>query len=173
MSKINSRVLACALFGAAACFSTLSLAHGNHTHGHGNVRVVVDGPALTVNFEVPLEAYLGYDYPPRNEKQQQVWQAFLERVADPLRFVEPPAEAQCTVSASRTVPDLLQLDAKADIANLEQEVRFECAQPDALKSLSFTAFRDHTGLKQLRVRFERAGAKKTQTIRPRFPALVF
>ena len=174
MSKIPTRVAACALFTAAACFSPLALAHGNHTHGHGNVQVSVDGAAMTVRLDVPLEAYLGYDYPPRNEKQQQVWQAFVERVADPLRFVEPPAEAQCKLSGSRTEPALGEVvDPKVDIANLVHEIRFECAQPEALKSLSFSAFRDHPGLKQLRVRLERAGAKKTQTIRPRFPALVF
>lgn len=173
MKKLTSRLVANALLGAAACFSSLAFAHGNHTHGHGSAQVVLAGQTLTVTLDVPLEAYLGFDYPPRDDQQQQKWAAFVARSSEPLRFVEPLPAAGCALAASQHKPDLAQADPAVDIANLQWVIRFDCPRPEALKSLTFTAFRDHPGLKQLRVTVDAGAAKKTQTIRPRFPALMF
>lgn len=168
-----SRCSTAAALAVALCFSAAARAHGDHTHGHGKAAVVVDGPALTVTLDVPLESYLGYDYPPRNDAQQKTWADFRARLAEPLRFAEPPAEAQCTAGPAATVPNLEQLDPQIDIVNLVVELKFDCAQPAALKSLGFTAFREHAGLKQLRVQLQNGAARKTLTVRPRFPAVVF
>lgn len=164
---------ACVLAAAVLCCSGVARAHGDHTHGHGSARVVVVGAALSVTLDVPLESYLGYDYPPRTEGQQKTWAAFRARLAEPLRFVEPAAEAQCVASQPATVPNLEQLDAQADIVNLLVEIKFDCASPAALKSVGFTAFREHAGLKQLRVQVQNGATRKTLTVRPRFPAVMF
>ena len=163
----------CVVAAAIFCFSGAAWAHGAHTHGHGTAKVVVDGAALSVTLDVPLESYLGYDYPPRNEAQQKAWADFRARLAEPLRFVEPPAEAQCSPGQATTVPNLEQLDPQADIVNLVVEIKFDCAQPAALKSVGFTAFREYAGLKQLRVQLQNGAARKTLTVRPRFPAVMF
>lgn len=164
---------ACILAGGILCFSTASWAHGNHTHGHGTARLVVDGPTLAVTLDVPLESYLGYDYPPGDDAQQKTWADFRARLADPLRFVEPAADAQCAVRDAKTSPKLDAADAQADIDNLILEIRFTCARPEALKSVGFTAFREHPGLKQLRVQVKNGATRKTLTVRPRFPAVMF
>lgn len=167
-----SRYSSIAALAAALCCSA-AWAHGDHTHGHGKAAVVVDGAALTVTLDVPLESYLGYDYPPRNEAQQKTWADFRARLAEPLRFVEPAADASCTAGQTTTAPNLETLDPQVDIVNLVVEIKFDCAQPAALKSLGFTAFREHAGLKQLRVQLHNGAARKTLTVRPRFPAVMF
>ncbi|PKO32234.1 MAG: hypothetical protein CVU34_16510 [Betaproteobacteria bacterium HGW-Betaproteobacteria-7] len=163
----------CVAAAAIFCFSGTAWAHGAHTHGHGTAKVIVDGAALTVTLDVPLESYLGYDYPPRNEAQQKTWADFRARLAEPLRFVEPPAEAQCSAAQAATVPNLAQMDQQADIVNLVVEIKFDCASPAALKSVGFTAFREYAGLKQLRVQLQNGATRKTLTVRPRFPAVMF
>lgn len=164
---------ACVLGAAFLCISGGAWAHGNHTHGHGTAKVHVEGQVLSVSMNVPLESYLGYDYPPRNEAQQKTWADFRARLAEPLRFVEPSADAQCTVSRAATVPALASSEAHADIDNLTLEISFNCSRPEALKSVSFSAFREHPGLKQLRVQLQNGTARKTLTVRPRFPAVMF
>ncbi len=168
-----SRYCSVAALAAALCLSGAARAHGDHTHGHGKAAVVVDGAALTVTLDVPLESYLGYDYPPRNDAQQKTWADFRARLGEPLRFVEPPAEAQCAAGPAATVPNLEGLDPQVDIVNLVVEFKFDCANPAALKALGFTAFREHAGLKQLRVQLHNGAARKTLTVRPRFPAVMF
>ncbi|PKO86869.1 MAG: hypothetical protein CVU18_12900 [Betaproteobacteria bacterium HGW-Betaproteobacteria-12] len=168
-----TRYSSVATLAVALCFSGAAQAHGDHTHGHGKAAVVVDGAALTVTLDVPLESYLSFDYPPRNEAQQKTWSDFRARLAEPLRFVEPAAAAQCSPAQPTTVPNLEQLDPQTDIVNLVVEFKFDCASPAALKSLGFTAFREHAGLKQLRVQLQNGAARKTLTVRPRFPAVMF
>ena len=170
---MSSRYFSVAALAVALCLAAAAQAHGDHTHGHGKAAVVVDGAVLTVTLDVPLESYLGYDYPPRNEAQQKTWADFRARLAEPLRFVEPPAEAQCSAAQAATVPNLEQMDPQADIVNLVVDIKFDCANPAALKSLGFTAFREHAGLKQLRVQLQNGATRKTLTVRPRFPAVMF
>lgn len=165
--RMHARVLG----GVLLCLAGTVWAHGNHTHGHGSARIVADGPQLTVTLDVPLESYLGFDYPPRNEAQQQAWAALRARLREPLRFVEPAADAQCVASEARVEPDPEQTH--ADIDNLALTIRFDCARPEALKSIGFTAFREYPGLKQLRVQLQNGKARKTLTVRPRFPAVMF
>lgn len=173
-SRIRARsaswLSACLLAGTALAPS-LAAAHGSHTHGHGSVRLAIDGQTVTATFEVPLEAFLGYDYPPQGAAQEQLWSAFKERLGDPLNFVEPAPEAQCTVAASSVTPDVATVPAGQDIVNVTYSVTFLCARAEVLKSFSFTAFRDHPGLRQLRVQLLGDKLRKTVTVRPRFPAV--
>lgn len=175
MSFIFSPVASRLLPGVVASFFVISsaLAHGDHTHGQGSARVVVDGQTLTVSLDVPLESFLGFDYPPKGEAQVQTWQALKARLAEPLRFVEPAAEGECTPAGATSKPDLSGDDPGGDLANLVYEVRFSCRKPEALKSVVFSAFRDHPGLKQLRVQATNGTVRKSLTVRPRFPALIF
>ena len=170
---MSSRYFSVAALAVALCLAGAARAHGDHTHGHGKAAVVVDGAALTVTLDVPLESYLGYDYRPRNKAQQKTWADFRARLTEPLRFVEPAAEAQCSAAQAATVPNLAQMDPQADIINLVVEFKFDCASPAALKSVGFTAFREHAGLKQLRVQLQNGVTRKTLTVRPRFPAVMF
>lgn len=165
-----ARLLACA-FAAGTCISFNAFAHGTHTHGHGTAQLMVDGPVVEVSIDAPLESYLGYDYPPRGEAQQQVWNAFAARAGNPLNFIEPAAEARCTVTSASTTPNVSTATPAVDISNMVLAVKFHCEQPEALKSFSLNAFRDHPGLKQLRVQLQSNGQRKTVTVRPRFPAI--
>lgn len=165
-----ARLAACAL-AALALVSPQLHAHGSHTHGHGSVRLSIDGGNVEASFDVPLESFLGYDYPPRNPAQADKLAALRERLADPAGLIEAPAEARCSVVDNRVTPDLASAPADADISNLIVVVRLRCEQPEALKAFTFSAFRDHPGLKQLRVQLQDGSKRKTVTVRPRFPAI--
>lgn len=163
---VRACVLAC--LTAATCSVH---AHGNHTHGHGTVRMQADGTLLTAEFDLPLESLLGFDHPPQGADQLTVLRALRERLKQPERFIAPTAGAQCVVTASQVSPELT--DQGPEIENLRLRLSYRCEQPDALQSISFTAFEGHPGLKQLRLQWKGPKGRKTVTVRPRFPAVVF
>ncbi|MFN3296101.1 DUF2796 domain-containing protein [Caldimonas sp.] len=167
------RLCACLWVGAGSVLTSVAWAHGSHSHGHGAVRLVVEGSTLTAVFDVPLESLLGYDYPPQGADQERVWSELKTRLQDPLNFLQPAADARCQVVGHEATPDPAAADPNADIPNIVYRAEFRCDRPEALNAVSFTAFRDHPGLKQLRVQLASPKGRKTVTVRPRFPALTF
>lgn len=159
-------VLACIV---AASFPVQ--AHGDHTHGHGTVRMEADGPLLVAELDMPLQSLLGYDHPPSGSAQLAVLHALRVRLAEPERFISPAAAARCEVTDRQVSPPLT--DQGPEIVNLRLRLSYRCEQPGALQSIRFTAFEGHPGLKQLRLNWKGPAGRKTVTVRPRFPAFVF
>lgn len=172
-ASVSPRLRAGLWLGASLFLASVARAHGSHSHGHGTVQLVVEGAALMATFDVPLEAFLGYDYPPRGAAQQEVWNAFKARLQNPSNFLQPAAEARCRAVRHEVQPDPATAEPQADIPNIVYRAEFRCDQPEALHAVSFTAFRDHPGLKQLRVQLASPTGRKTATVRPRFPAFTF
>jgi hypothetical protein len=172
-ASVVPRLRACLWLGASLLVASAAQAHGSHSHGHGTVHLVVEGTTLTATFDVPLEAFLGYDHLPQGAAQEQVWSAFKARLQDPSNFLQPAADARCQAVGHEARPDPSTADAKADIPNIVYRAEFRCDQPEALHAVSFTAFRDHPGLKQLRVQLASPKGRRIVTVRPRFPALTF
>lgn len=162
--------MACAMLTA---LSTPAFAHGNHTHGHGTLKLVIDGNTLRGEFDFPLESLLGFDYPPRTAPQHEAYAALQTRLGELAQFVEPAAEAGCKAGDTRVTPALANADPTVDIDNIVYAFSFECARIEALQSVYFSAFRNHPGLKQLRVELNGRTGRKTSTVRPKFPALTF
>lgn len=167
-SLVRASVLAIATVLAAPAFG-----HGSHTHGHGTLNLVIEGNVLHGAFNFPLESLLGFDFPPSNSRQQLALNALKARLGDPAQFLEPAAEAGCTAVRTKVEPDLGSAAADADIPNIVYAFRFECARVEALQSVYFSAFRNHATLKQLRVELDAPSGRKTQTVRPKFPAITF
>jgi hypothetical protein len=153
--------------------ATPAFGHGDHTHGHATLTLVIEGDVLRGEFNFPLESLLGFDYPPKTPAQQQTLDLLKGRLGELDKFIEPAAEAACTVARSQLAPDLATADRSADIANIVYAFEFECARVSALQSIVFSAFGNHAGLKQLRVSLSAPAGRKTVTVRPKFPAITF
>ncbi|MDO9599405.1 MAG: DUF2796 domain-containing protein [Azoarcus sp.] len=166
--------LACvAALITASTFPSPAFSHGSHTHGHATLTLVVDANGMKGEFNFPLESLLGFDYPPKTPSQQQTLDALKIRLGQLDKFIEPAPEAVCTPIGANVSPDLETADPSADIANIVHSFRFECDKASALRSVYFTAFRNHPGLKQLRVKLTAPAGSKTLTVRPKFPAITF
>ena len=166
--------LACvAALITASTFPSPAFSHGSHTHGHATLTLVVDANGMKGEFNFPLESLLGFDYPPKTPSQQQALDALKIRLGQLDKFIEPAPEAVCTPIGANVSPDLETADPSADIANIVHSFRFECDKASALRSVYFTAFRNHPGLKQLRVKLTAPAGGKTLTVRPKFPAITF
>jgi hypothetical protein len=80
---------------------------GPHVHGVAALEIAVDGSAVQVNLNSPLDNLLGFERAPRNEKERQA----IKTMASKLRqagslFIFTPA-AQCRLESTRLESPLL------------------------------------------------------------------
>jgi hypothetical protein len=80
---------------------------GPHVHGVATLEIAVDGSAVQVNLNSPLDNLLGFEHMPRNEKERQA----IKTMASKLRqagslFIFTPA-AQCRLESTRLESPLL------------------------------------------------------------------
>jgi hypothetical protein len=148
---------------------------GAHVHGRAALEIAIDGAAVQINLNSPLDTVLGFERAPRNEKERQAVKAMALKFnqGDSL-FVFTPA-AQCRVASVNLTspvlsPDLLtpasdsgkSMDgnttkdggavktAPADThAELEATWHFQCAVPQALQGLDVRLFQLFPGLQRL------------------------
>lgn len=125
------------------CTAVLLLAVGTawaakaHQHGVATLSVAVDGNALELAFESPLENLVGFEHAPRNAKERQALQALKDRFADPQALFVPAPAAGCRAAPAQL--ELPQADGSGH-ADLHAVVSFECATPAALRSLEVRLF---------------------------------
>lgn len=147
----------------------LARAHqpGAHVHGLANLEVVVDGAAVQINLDSPLDNLLGFERAPRNEKEHQSVRAMAAKLhqADTL-FVFTPA-AQCRLESAQLesavlAPGLLAPaadsgkgsdTARADASDAHTELaatwHFQCVMPQALQGIEVRLFQQFSGLKRI------------------------
>ena len=108
MSHMVQRSKAATLRPLAASFLALALlaaaggaqAHSRpHEHGVASLDVAVDGAQLTVLLNMPLDGLLGFERPPRNDRERQAADAALALLRDGARMFGPEAAAQCTLQS--------------------------------------------------------------------------
>ena len=162
------------LRAASMTFASLSLAWsagaiahepGAHVHGTAELQVAIDGNQLTISFESPLDNLIGFEHPPRTDKERSA----VKRMATRLRqaqtlFVTTPA-AQCTLASVQLVSAALPADllgetkpTKADgakeeegHADLDAAFTFNCANISQLKGMDVGLMPAFPGLRKLNV----------------------
>ncbi len=74
---------------------------GSHVHGRATLEIAIDGAAVQVNLNSPLDNLLGFEHAPRNEKERQAVRtmALKLRQADNLLIFTPAA--QCRLKSAR------------------------------------------------------------------------
>ncbi|GIZ51946.1 DUF2796 domain-containing protein [Noviherbaspirillum aridicola] len=128
-------------------------AAGGHQHGLATLSVAVEGKALELEFESPLENLVGFERAPRTDKERQALQTLKERFAQPQALFVTPPEAGC-----RAAPAEVELpQGGGEHADLHAVVRFECATPAALRSLDVRLFDAYPRLKKVKAQLAAPG----------------
>lgn len=132
---------------AMAMMTVVPHAHGSKAHVHGNaeMQVVVDGDAVEIALQSPLNSLVGFEHAPRNEKQRKALQAMEQRFHSPALLFVPTAAAQCQSQPVELItPFKLEATSKSqpqnEHAELEASIRFQCANPAALKGMEVRLF---------------------------------
>lgn len=175
--------LSAALAGAAQ-------AAGAHQHGVATLEVVADGPMLTVTLDSPLDNLLGFERGPRTEAERKTVQAMAQRLRQAATLLVPAAAAQCRLQGVDLASDAiapallaatptavaaaLPAPAGGGHADLEAVFRFQCAQPQALKSLAVGGlFQALPRLRQLDAALAAPGVQRGARLRPQQATLAW
>lgn len=128
--------------------------HGAHQHGVARLDVVVEGSTLLIGLDSPLANLLGFEHPPRSERERSA----LGKMEAALRAAgafKPNAEAACTLGAVALEPSFGAAPSgrKAAVGHADAEVSwtFHCAAPGALRQIEVELFARFAGLKSLQV----------------------
>lgn len=146
--------------------------HSAHEHGHGTLSIVIDGPELVIELEMPGINVVGFEHAPNDEAQQRsVDEAIALFKRSNLIFV-PTAAANCRArDAEVTMAGGEQHDgevhavgehAKDDKSGLEHEkgelhtelhaeYRFHCKAPAELQTLEVRLFEHLTNVHDIDV----------------------
>lgn len=123
-----------------------------HVHGQAELKVAVDGGSLDLRLESPLEAVLGFEHAPRNDKERAAVASLRKTLAAGEQMFAPTTAAGCKLAATRIISDVLDgkpgagQDGHGDVV---AEYRFACAQPAKLTGLEARLFSHFPKLRRL------------------------
>lgn len=126
--------------------------HGTHEHGVAELRVAVDGPALLVELESPLDNLVGFEHAPRDQEQRDALASAEQTLAQFHRLFDLPAAAACTLKEVHLQSPWPQSedhhrhehehDHQDGETHADMRIHYElaCAQPQALSSVAVKLF---------------------------------
>lgn len=160
-------LIATALFVAAGA----AQAAKGHAHGVGALDIAVDGKALVLNLELPLDAAVGFERAPRTPAEKAALESTAKLLKDPQLFVPTPA-AGCTLQrAEVTVPFVGDARASGEHADVAAAYTFDCAAPAALKGVDTGLFKHFRRLYRVEARRLGPAGQGSGRLTPKTPAL--
>lgn len=144
MTSLHRRRFAAAALTATSTIAAIAAAalappaHAQHAHRHGVVAlaVAIDGAAVVLQLDAPLDSLIGFERPPRSAAERQAADAMLQRLksGDGLFAFEPAA--RCTLQSAAAEAAALAPGAKTgEHADLEARFEYACADAAQLKSI--------------------------------------
>ncbi len=155
------------LFGLLLCgalFAAPALAAPAHEHGVATLEVSLEGHALEIALDSPLDNLLGFEHAPTTEVQRTLVVAMVRRLRDARAVLQPNSAARCTLAevhvASPVLPPAMLGEAGVQVganheppghADLAADFHFDCAHPEALRELRVGFFEAFPGFRLIRV----------------------
>lgn len=176
------------LLGTAAQAQGPGHQHGAHQHGVAKLAVAVDGNVLEINLESPLDNLLGFERAPRTDAEREAVRKMAQRFHAPAGLYTPTPAANCTPQAAELASDVLSpaLLAAAGTAapsaapaakagdghaDLDATVRFQCANPAALKGVEVGLFKAFPKFRQIDAAVAAGSGQRGSKLTPRQTAL--
>ncbi|MBI5792345.1 MAG: DUF2796 domain-containing protein [Rhodocyclales bacterium] len=157
-----------------ALLAILSLpAHAQHAHGEGKLDVVIDKDSIAINLELPLDAAVGFERAPKNDREKAALAAAEKALGDAALFVPTPA-ANCKALPPKVVMPAFGAKAGADDhGDIDASYAFRCANPAALKGVETGIFKQFKRLYRLEA--QRAGptGQGAARLTPKSPAITW
>jgi hypothetical protein len=157
-------LLSAALFLAASAVQ----AQHKHVHGEGRLDAAIDKDTITLELELPLDAAVGFERAPKNDKEKAALAAVEKTLNDAAALWLPTPAANCAVQSVEVGMPTFDGDGHADV---DARYVFRCASPAALKSVETTVFKQFKRLYRLET--QRAGpvGQGAQRLTPKKPIL--
>jgi hypothetical protein len=156
-----------------ALLAAAPLAHAapGHVHGEGRLDVAIDRDTVTLNLELPLDAAVGFERAPKNDKEKAALAA-VQQALDAVPFV-PSAAARCALQTKEVAVPFLagQPPAAGEHADIDARYVFRCAAPAALKDIETSIFKSFKRLYRLETQRAGPGGQGAMRLTPNKPVL--
>jgi hypothetical protein len=144
--------------------------HAGHSHGQGQLELVVQGGAVKANFEIPMESLLGFEHLPKTPAQKKAMADLQAAVTQPDYVLVLSKAAACELKSVQAQSDMF-LGKKSTHSDLDLSIEFTCSQPAELKQIEFPIFKKHPRLKSLKVDMLTPKGQGATTIKTKDPVL--
>lgn len=158
------------LLSLLATHSQAEEKHAAHSHGLGTVEVAIDGKMVKASFEIPMESLLGHEYLPRSAAEKKAMSELQAAATKSSYFVSFPPAAECK-EKSITAESAMFAGKKSEHSDLDVDIEFECAKPQALNQIEFPLFAKHPRLGSLKVDLVSPKGQKSLTLKAKEPVL--
>ena len=159
------------LFALLAAFALP--AHAQHAHGEGKLDVVIDKDSIAINLELPLDAAVGFERAPKNEREKAALAAAEKALGDAALFVPTPA-ANCKPQPPKVaMPAFGTRAGTDDHGDIDASYAFRCANPAALKSIETSIFKNFKRLYRLEAQRVGPSGQGKQRLTPKNPAITW
>jgi hypothetical protein len=173
--KFHSLLAASLLFALPAAHAAKA-----HVHGAGRLDVAIDKGQITLGLELPLDAAVGFERAPKNDKEKVSLAAVDKALKDAALFVPTPA-ANCTLQSMEIkVPFTGGMDqhdhaheGENHHADIDANYVFRCANPAALKGIETTIFKSFKRLYRLEVQRAGPSGQGAMRLTPNKPVLTW
>ena len=156
-------------------------AQHKHVHGEGRLDVAIDKDTISITLEMPLDAAVGFERPPKNDKEKSALTEAKKVLENAATLFVPSAAAGCTVQATAvTLPFTGGADqhdhaheGETHHADIDAEYTFRCTQPAALKGIETSIFKSFPRLYRLEAQRSGPSGQGAQRLSVKKPALVW
>ena len=145
-------------------------AYAAHSHGLGNLELVVQGGTVKATFDIPMDSLLGFEYLPRTPAQKKALTDLQAAVSQANYFINLPAAADCQPKSLQVNADMFH-GKKSEHSDLDAELEFSCSQPSALKQIEIPLFKKHPRLSALKVDMVSPKGQSSVTLKAKDPVL--
>ena len=153
-----------------------NLAHAApaHVHGVANLELAVEGDQLTLDLDMPLDNTVGFEHPPRNDKEKAALAALMKLLQNGAELFVPAAAADCKLEKVKLEDAFPDGKAKADgHAEVGAFYVFRCTQPAALKAMETSLFRHFSRLQRVDAQRATPGGQGSARMTPDQPSLAW
>lgn len=176
--KLNT-ILAGVLLGA------LSVAHAQqhkHVHGEGQLDIAIDKEIVTLSLELPLDAAVGFERPPKNDKEKAALASTAKLLNDGAALFRTTPEAQCALQTAQVQVPFTGGDdrhghhaheGEQHHADITATYTLRCAVPTKLTFIETTLFTHFKRLYRLEARRVGPSGQGAQRLTPKKPQLVW
>jgi len=144
--------------------------HAGHSHGQGQLELVVQGNTVQANFEIPMESLLGHEHLPRTPAQKKAMADLQAGITLPNYVLSLPKAAACELKSVEAKSDMF-LGKKSEHSDLDLRMAFTCNHPAELRQIEFPVFKKHTRLKSLKVEMLTPKGQGATTVQAKVPVL--
>lgn len=154
-------------------------AQHKHVHGEGQLDVAIEGGKITLALSLPLDAAVGFERAPRNDKERAALADAVKALETAALYLPTPA-AQCTLQSKEVHVPFTGKDDKHGAhahegethhADIEATHVYSCAHPAALKNIETTLFKSFKRLYRLEAQRSGPAGQGKHRLTPKAPAL--